>query len=261
MEMKHKKRPENLGLILTALAVLTFSFTIMPAALAIAPSKSPMQTVSGNASPYRRENDAETQGSRAQTPDSHSQTQDSYGETPDSNTTPDSHSQTQDSCATPDINAISRQQAIAFARQALAESGFDLEDFKQQPVETLYLSEIAPVGAPVWAVIFRDDQSGYAYLFGDEMTDEAKEKLAAVGDLEECMDENNTPGLRAYYSYVRYTLVEINAHTGAYIQHGTAIVEPGRPLVLDQLEWMPDSWVQGLQQNEPTQTPEKGSYE
>ena len=161
--MKHKKRPENLGLILTALAVLTFSFTIMPAALAIAPSKSPMQTVSGNASPYRRENDAETQGSRAQTPDSHSQTQDSYGETPDSNTTPDSHSQTQDSCATPDINAISRQQAIAFARQALAESGFDLEDFKQQPVETLYLSEIAPVGAPVWAVIFRDDQSGYAY--------------------------------------------------------------------------------------------------
>lgn len=252
--MKHKKRPENLGLILTALAVLTFSFTVMPAALATAPSKSPMQTVSGNAAPYCRENDAETQGSHALTPDS-------YGETPDSNTTPDSHSQTQDSCAMPDINAISRQQAIAFAGQALAESGFDLEDFKQQPVETLYLSEIAPAGAPVWAVIFRDDQSGYAYLFGDEMTDEAKEKLAAVGELEECTDENNRPGLRAYYSYVRYTLVEINAHTGAYIRHGTAIVEPGRPLVLDHLEWMPDSWVQGLQQNEPTQTPEKGSYE
>lgn len=222
--MQDKKRLENWGLIITSLVVVAFSFTVMPAVLATAPNGSQIQTVGGNTAPFDEQA---------------------------------SHTEVQ----TPDINAISEQQALEHAKMALADNGFDLEDFRKQPVETLYLSEIAPAGEPVWAVIFRDDQSGYAYLFGDEITDETKEKLAAVGELEECTDENNTPGLRAYYNYTRYTLVEINARTGAYIQHGTAITEPGQPPILDQIDWMPDSWVQELWQTESANPPEKGANE
>lgn len=136
-----------------------------------------------------------------------------------------------------DINAISGEKAVKLAVAALEDRGFDGEEFEAPPAEVQYIAESAPAGDPVWAVIFRKDEKGYAYAFGAHISEEVREKIAALGKVEVCRDEDGTPGIRAYYSYTRYTLVEINAFSGQYIRHGDSIVEYGKPLDLKETHW------------------------
>lgn len=208
--MKIKNHKGELAVLITAVTVLVFSFMIMPSVLASAAVSSDIQTVTVDA--------AALDESR-----------------------PLNHSQIMN------INAISEEQAVTYAMEALCSLGFDTQDFKAQPVETRYLTESAPAGAPIWAVIFRDDQEGYAYAFGDDVNDEVREKIAAVGKVEECTDENGVPGIRAHYSCTRYTLVEINALSGEYVRHGESIVELGKSLNIGETYWNPatqESWEQ-----------------
>lgn len=197
--MKNKNRKREFTAIIGALAVLTFSFVVMPSVLAAAPETSDVQTVTGNTAAL---NDNSSAAVRAK-----------------------------------DYNAISEEQAVTNAMAALESLGFDTEDFKDQPTELLYIAETVPACDPVWAIIFRDDQDGYAYVFGDDMNDATREKLAAIGEVESCTDENGTPGIRAHYSYTRYTLVEINALSGEYVRHGTSIVEFGKSLNMEETYW------------------------
>ncbi len=139
----------------------------------------------------------------------------------------------------PDINAVSEEQAVKNAIAALESLGFDTDDFEKEPAEIRYVSENAPAGNPVWAVIFRDDNEGYAVAFGDDVNDEVRKKIAAAGKTEKCTDENGIPGIRAHYSYTRYTLVEINALNGEYVRHGESIVEYGKPLKIEETYWAP----------------------
>ncbi len=134
-------------------------------------------------------------------------------------------------------NAISKDRAVVCAMKALKAQGFDLEEFEKQPTEIRYVGETVPAGDPVWAVVFRADKSGYAYLFGDAVTAESRKKLAAVGAVEDCIDKDGTPGIRAWYSYTQYTLVEINALRGAYIRHGECIVSFGKTLQIEKAHW------------------------
>lgn len=199
--MKNKNRKREFTAIIGALAVLAFSFAVMPSVLAAVPETSDVQTVTDNTAALNDNSSAAAVQAK-------------------------------------EYNAISEEQAIINAMAALESLGFDTEDFKAQPTETLYIAETAPVGDPVWAIIFRDDQDGYAYVFGDDMNDETREKLAAIGEVESCTDENGTPGIRAHYSYTRYTLVEINALSGEYVRHGTSIVEFGKSLNMEETYWL-----------------------
>ena len=198
--MKNKNRKREFTAIIGAFAVLTFSLVVMPSVLAAAPETSDVQTVTGNTVALNDNSSAAAVQAK-------------------------------------EYNAISEEQAIINAMAALESLGFDTEDFKNQPTEPLYIAETVPAGDPVWAIIFRDDQDGYAYVFGDDMNDETREKLAAIGEVESCTDENGTPGIRAHYSYTRYTLVEINALSGEYVRHGVSIVELGKPLNMEETYW------------------------
>ena len=139
----------------------------------------------------------------------------------------------------PDINAVSEKQAVKNAIAALESLGFDTDDFEKESAEIRYVSENAPAGNPIWAVIFRDDNEGYAAAFGDDVNDEVRKKIAAAGKTEKCTDENGIPGICAHYSYTRYTLVEINALNGEYVRHGESIVEYGKPLKIEETYWAP----------------------
>lgn len=196
--MKYKKG--ELTAAVGAIAVLTFSFAVMPSVLATTAKPSDIQTVTGNPLVLQKS------GTAAQTIN---------------------------------VNAISEDQAIQNAADALDTLGFDTQDFREQPTETRYIAQTVPAGDPVWAIIFRDDQDGYAYVLGSDVNYETREKLAALGEVEACTDENGTSGIRAHYSYTRYTLVEINALNGAYVRHGTAIVALGQPLNIDETYWAP----------------------
>ena len=151
---------------------------------------------------------------------------------------------------TADINAVSKKTAVESAIAALKEQGFDMRELKSQPVEVRYIAESAPAGDPVWAVIFRSDEKGYAYVFGDDINSESRKKLAALGRVEDCTGADGTPGIRAYYSYTRYTLVEINAFSGAYIRHGNSVAAYGEVLNLEETHWLPSSeedWTRQLE--------------
>ena len=134
-----------------------------------------------------------------------------------------------DTAATPDMNAISGKEAAKLALDALAVQGFDIR----------YIAETVPAGEPVWAVVFRSDRQGYASAFGTELDEETRAKIAAIGEVETCTDENGVPGIRAWYSYTLYTLVEINAFSGKYIRHGESVVSLGSPLVMEKTKWVP----------------------
>ena len=214
--MKNKNTKGEFVAIIGSLAVLAFSFTVMPSILAAEPETSDIQTVTVNSEVLNEDK-------------------------PTGNT------------QTVDINAITKEQAITNAISTLKSLGYDVQDFEVQPVETRYLEENAPAGDPIWAVIFRDDQDGYVYAFGNEVNDEVREKIAAVGEVEECTDENGVPGIRAHYSYTRYTLVEINAFDGAYVRHGETVVELGTPLDIEETYWAPtteEAWEQEQQRQE-----------
>lgn len=214
--MKIKNRIGEFSVFTTAVIVLAFSFMIMPSVLALSEAASDIKTITVNTA------------------------------TLDENIPADIAQAT-------DLNAISEKQAIINAMAALESLGFDTEDFEAQPVEIRYLEENAPAGDPIWAVIFRDDQDGYATAFGDEVNDEVKEKIAAVGEVEECTDGNGVPGIRAHYSYTRYTLVEINALSGEYVRHGESIVELGKSLKIEETYWAPttqEAWEQERQRQE-----------
>lgn len=214
--MKIRNHKGELAVLATAVAALAFSFMIMPSVLALAAASSDIQTIVVDTAALEE------------------------------NIAPN-HSQTMD------INAISEEQAITYAMVALESLGFDTENFEDQPVETRYLAENAPAGDPIWAVIFRDDQDGYVTAFGDEVNDEVREKIAAVGEVEECTDDNGVPGIRAHYSYTRYTLVEINALSGEYVRHGESIVEPGKPFKIEETYWAPttqEAWELERQRQE-----------
>lgn len=214
--MKIKNHKGEFAAMITAVAVLTFSFMIMPSVLASAAAASDIQTVT-----------VDTAALNESKLPNHSQTM--------------------------DINAISEEQAITYAMDALYSLGYDTQDFKDQPVETKYLTENAPAGDPIWAVIFRDDQDGYACAFGDDVNDEVREKIAAIGEVEECTDENGVPGIRAHYSYTRYTLVEINALSGKYVRHWESIVDLGKSLNIGETYWAPttqEAWEQERQKQE-----------
>ncbi|MCI8608174.1 MAG: hypothetical protein HFE73_00850 [Firmicutes bacterium] len=215
--MKKKKGKEFHLEILAAAVALAFSFGIMPSLLAAAPADGAVRIISSNEAPLYEEDIQE---------------------------------------ATPDFNAISGKQATASALEALKAQGFDIQEFESQPVELQYVAETVPAGDPVWAVIFRDDQEGYASVFGTEIDQETREKLAAVGQVEACTDKNGVPGLRAWYSYTRYTLVEINAFSGQYVRHGETIVSLGSPLQIDQTHWVPtteEAWEAERQKQEELQ--------
>ena len=197
--MKNKNAKGEFVAVIGALAVLVFSFAVMPSVLAVAPETSDIQTVTSNTAALNDNSSVAVQ--------------------------------------VKDYNAISEEKAIINAMAALESLGFDTEDFKNQPTELLYIAETVPACDPVWAIIFRDDQDGYAYVFGDDMNDETREKLAAIGKVESCTDENGTSGIRAHYSYTRYTLVEINALSGEYVRHGVSIVELGKPLNMEETYW------------------------
>lgn len=214
--MKNKNAKGEFVAIIGSLAVLVFSFAVMPSVLAAGPETSDIQTVTVNSEVLNEDK-------------------------PTGNT------------QAADINAITKDQAIANAISALESLGYDVQDFGIQPVETRYLEENAPAGDPIWAVIFCDDQDGYAYAFGDEVNDEVREKIAAIGEVEKCVDENGVPGIRAHYSYTRYTLVEINALSGKYIRHGESIVELGKSLKIEETYWAPttqEAWEQERQRQE-----------
>lgn len=200
--MKIKNRKGELAVLIAAVTALAFSFFIMPAVLAWPAAASDIQTVSVDIA-------ALDEGKPSNDPQ------------------------------TLDINAISEAQAITYAMEALSSLGFDTQDFVDQPVETRYLTENAPAGDPVWAVIFRDDQDGYACAFGDDVNDAVREKIAAIGEVEACTDENGVPGIRAHYSYTRYTLVEINALSGKYVRHEESIVDLGQPLNMGETFFAP----------------------
>lgn len=139
-----------------------------------------------------------------------------------------------------DVNAISEAQAVDCALEALDSLGFDTLHIKDLPTKILYMGETAPAGDPIWAVVFRDDDEGYCYAYGEEAKDpQIQEKLAAQGPVESCTDENGTPGIRAYYSQTDYILVEINAHTGEFIRCGEVVVPLGDELVLEDTDWAP----------------------
>lgn len=214
--MEIRKHKGELSALTIAVTVLAFTFIIMPSVLASATASSDMQTVT-----------VDTTALEENTATDHSQTL--------------------------DINAISEDQAIINAMTALETLGFETDDFENQPVEISYVPENAPAGNPIWAVIFRDDQEGYVTAFGDEVNDEIREKIAAVGKVEECTDENGIPGIRAHYSYTRYTLVEINALSGEYIRHGESVVEIGKTLKIEETYWAPtteEAWEWERQRQE-----------
>ena len=198
--MKSKIRKGEIAVISAALIVLIFSFAVVPSVLAATPGESDVQTVTGNTAALNEHSSAAAD-------------------------------------QVEDYNAISEEQAITNAMDALESRGFDTQDFKDQSTETRYLAENAPAGDPVWVVIFRDNQEGYAYVRGDEVNDETGEKLAAIGEIETWTDESGNSGIRAHYSYTRYTIVEINALSGEYVRHGTSIVEPGEPLEIEKARW------------------------
>ena len=182
-----------------AAAALAFSFVVMPPLLASAPVEAAVQTVPGNETVLYADDIAET----------------------------------------PDINAISGKEAAKLALDALAVQGFDIQEFQSQPFEIRYIAETVPAGEPVWAVVFRSDRQGYASAFGTELDEETRAKIAAIGEVETCTDENGVPGIRAWYSYTLYTLVEINAFSGKYIRHGESVVSLGSPLVMEKTKWVP----------------------
>lgn len=198
--MKHKNTKRKFVAIIGIPAVLAFNFAVMPSVLAATPETSEIQTVTGNTVALN-ENSSAVQAV--------------------------------------DYNAISEEQAVTNAMAALKSQGFDTKDFKDQPTEIRYIAETVPAGEPVWSIIFRDDQEGYAYAFGDDVNDETRDKLAAIGKVEACEDENGISGIRAHYSYTKYTLVEINALNGKYIRHGGYIAEFGKPLNMDETYWAP----------------------
>lgn len=200
MKIKNRKG-EAVTLIITVI-VLAFSFMIMPSALASVTDSSDIQTVTVD-------------------------------------TTALEENKLSNYPQTLDINAISKEQAVKNAIAALESLGFDTDDFEKEPAEIRYVSENAPVGNPVWAVIFRDDNEGYVAAFGGDVNDEVRKKIAAAGETEKCTDENGIPGIRAHYSYTRYTLVEINALNGEYVRHGESIVEYGKPLKIEETYWAP----------------------
>lgn len=200
MKIKNRKG-EAVTLIITVI-VLVFSFMIMPSALASVTDSSDIQTVTVD-------------------------------------TTALEENKLSDYPQTLDINAISEEQAVKNAIVALESLGFDTDALGDQPTEIRYLSENAPAGNPIWAVIFRDDNEGYVAAFGDDVNDEVRKKIAAAGETEKCTDENGIPGIRAHYSYTRYTLVEINALNGEYVRHGESIVEYGKPLKIEETYWAP----------------------
>ncbi len=157
---------------------------------------------------------------------------------------------------TADINAVSQKTAVKAALTALEEQGFDLQQLKRQPVEVRYVAESVPAGDPVWAVVFRSDEKGYAYALGEEVGEETRAKLEALGTVESCTDGDGTPGLRVYYSYTRYTLVEINAFSGAYVRHGDAVTAYGKRLNIAEAHWAPSSeeaWAQELEKQRALQ--------
>lgn len=214
--MRIRDHKGEIAALAIAAVVLAFSFRVMSSVLASAEVSSDIQTVTVDTAALEENKAAE-------------------------------HPQTLD------INAVSEEQAVANAASALASLGFDTDEFEDQPVEVRYLSENAPAGNPVWAVIFRDDQEGYAAAFGDAVNDEVRKKIAAAGEAEECADENGEPGIRAHYSYTRYTLVEINALSGDYVRHGESIAEYGKPLKIEETYWAPttkEAWKRERQRQE-----------
>lgn len=216
--MKIKNGKGEFAATIFALLVLAFSFAVMPPVLAEALESSGIQTITGNTFALSESSSAATQQT--------------------------------------DLNAISKEQAINNAVEALNSFGFDTQDFEAQPIEMRYISENAPAGDSVWAVIFRDDQDGYAYVFGNDVNDETREKLAALGKVEACTDENGTPGICAHYSYTRYTLVEINALSGKYVRHGESVVEYGKTLHIEETFWAStteEAWEQERQRQEQLQ--------
>lgn len=220
--MNKRKGEFTAGLV--TFAALGFGLFLMPTVLAHSPKSSGIQSVTDNPIPLE-------ESSRR----TNEQPEDSSDVSQGQEHAPGSDTASQE----PDLNAISREQAISNALTALAASGFDTQEFEKQPVETRYLAENAPAGDPVWAIVFRNDQEGYASAFGSDVTDEIREKIAAVGTLEDCVDENGTPGIRAHYGYTVYTLVEVNAFTGAYLRHGESIVALGEPLEINKTSWTP----------------------
>ena len=131
------KRKGKFAAAISVLAVLACNFALMAPVLATAPETTRIQTVKGNTVVLHESASAQK----------------------------------------PDINAISKEQAAKNAMAKLESMGFDIQDFKDQPMETRYIEGTAPAGDPVWVVIFRDDQEGYAYVFGDQVNDETREKI------------------------------------------------------------------------------------
>lgn len=214
--MKIRAHKGEVVTLMIAVAVLAFSFMFMPSVLAAVSDSSDIQTVTVDMTALE--------------------------ESKPSNNSQDL-----------DINAISKEQAVKNAIAMLESLGFDTDDFEEQPTEIRYLSENAPAGNPIWAVIFRDDQEGYVAAFGDDVNDEVKGKIAAVGKVEECTGDNGVPGIRAHYSYTRYTLVEINALNGEYVRHGESIVGYGEPLKIEETYWAPttqEAWELERQRQE-----------
>ncbi len=88
-------------------------------------------------------------------------------------------SESADSAVQPDVNAISKEQAIKAALKVAEECGFvDVKDF---PCVTIYRQGAAPVNTPVWIVVYKQHIVYEASADDADKTNTSSSKPAAVG--------------------------------------------------------------------------------
>ena len=154
------------------------------------------------------------------------------------------------SLESPNINAITKEQAIEIARTAIARDGVEVtkyEDTRSGAIHTIqtdfrdarYVDSADPIGDPSWFVVFSeltgieryvqipDNTTPEEFLAAnnqeDFYEDETYYRKSWIGTLEEDGEtvlEEGEPVFVMATAWVRYIVVEVNALTGDFIERG-----------------------------------------
>jgi len=181
--MKQKNMIMSLTAVVLLCAIVVFNFTVFPNVLAKTPDKSEVKSIVVEPIPTTIiEKDAEAE-------------------------------------VQPDINAISKKQAVENAIKKMETYDFGGLDFKELPCIAKYIPGIAPANNPLWVVVFKiNDTAKYM----DSMTPEAylffKEKNGKVVDSRGVeVEESYTDSEGNVFWLVESTtfmIMEVNAFSG-----------------------------------------------
>lgn len=224
--MKNKKFA-NIITIAGACALVIFSVFVFPFIIAASPDNQGIETIETEAA-YPPD-ETEQPGEDGQPGEGGQPGEDGDGQQPGGENQPDNGG------VTIDINAISKETAIALALDATPHEGVDYVDptgdtrsFSIELRGARYVESADPLDAPIWQVLFYVRDSGKMfheihenftpdeylhYLYGDMIHDCCF--VASVGSF-----DNGTPAIVYTHNQESLFVIEVNALTGDLVGQG-----------------------------------------